>query len=196
MTSIIQGVILAGGESRRFGSPKAFAEKEGKPFYHYSISVLKPFVTSVLLITNPKLESLFKQREKDVEIVTDDKDYLGQGPLAGIYTAMKKVKADWYVVIPIDVPFMEQQVIEKLISNIDSDFEVIVPTLSGKIQPLISIYHCSMKDRIKEQLDSEKRAAHQLLKISEVKYVAMDKHKPFVNINNYTDYQRWIQKNS
>lgn len=196
MISKLQGVILAGGESRRFGSPKAFVKKEGLPFYYYSILAIEPFVASILLVTNPKLEHLFKQESENITLVTDHEQYAGQGPLAGIYTAMETVEASWYVVIPIDVPFMEPQVIRELIKYIDLDVDVIVPTISGKVEPLISIYNYSMKEAIKNQLDKGKRAVYQLLKTSEVKYVPMDNEKLFVNINDRVEFQKWIKNDN
>ncbi len=196
MTLKLQGVILAGGESRRFGSPKAFVEKDGLPFFHYSILALEPFVSSILLVTNPKLEDLFKQEGENITLVIDHKKYAGQGPLAGIYTAMETVEASWYVVIPIDVPFMEPQVIQELIKYIDLEVDAIVPTISGKVEPLISIYNYSMKEAIKNQLDKGKRAVHQLLKTSKVKYVPMDNEKYFVNINDRVEFQKWIKNDN
>ncbi len=101
------GIVLAGGQSRRFGSPKSFAEKDGKSFYQWSIDTLAPVVNSIVLITNRELEKRFLDQGK-VEIFTDVEQYSGKGPLAGIYTAMAKKPATWYAVIPTDVPFMDE----------------------------------------------------------------------------------------
>src|SRR5699024_8783911 len=100
------GVILAGGESRRFGSPKAFALRDHIPFYQYSLQAIEPFVSSTLIVTNPKLEGFFTNEDVKMNVVIDDAKYREQGPLAGIYTAMDTIVTDWYMVIPIDVPFV------------------------------------------------------------------------------------------
>ncbi|GAB3060050.1 molybdenum cofactor guanylyltransferase [Virgibacillus ainsalahensis] len=193
MTDKLQGVLLAGGESRRFGSPKAFAQKDGTPFYNYSFQAIKPFVDSVLIVTNPKLNPLFKQEGQSFTVVNDINKYRGQGPLAGIYTAMEVSNAKWYIIIPIDVPFMQQRVIDLLISHIHTDADAIIPVVSGKMQPLISIFHHSVKKVIEKQLDHGERAVDQLLKECKVNYVPMDDEKSFTNINRQTDYQRYVK---
>ncbi|MBP1969894.1 molybdopterin-guanine dinucleotide biosynthesis protein A [Virgibacillus natechei] len=192
MTGKIQGVILAGGMSRRFGSPKAFAEKDGIPFYQYSIDALKPFVNSIIIVTNPRLKHLFKQEDESMKVVNDLDNYRGEGPLAGIYTAMETSNAAWYIVTPIDVPFMETRVINELVYHIDADVDAIIPIVSGKMQPLISIFHHSIKEVIKSQLDNGERSVDQLLKRCKVNYVPMDGEKAFININHQSDYQKFL----
>lgn len=192
MTGKLQGVILAGGMSRRFGTPKAFAEKDGIPFYQHSIAALNPFVTSVLIVTNPKLQHLFQQEDEGITVVNDLDNYRGQGPLAGIYTAMETSSSEWYMVIPVDVPFMETWVIEALVHSIDTNVDAIIPVVSGKMQPLISIFRHSLKEVIKSQLDNGERAVDQLLKKCKVSYVPMDSEKAFININHQSDYQTFL----
>jgi len=195
MIKNIVGVILAGGESRRFGSPKAFALRDHLPFYQYSLQAIEPFVPSTLIVTSPKLEGFFMNENIKTSIVKDDETYHGQGPLAGIYTAMDTVVTDWYMVIPIDVPFVEQWVFKRLIKYIDGGrVDAIVPTVHGKKQPLLSIYHYDMKNWIKKQLDMGKRSVHELLNERKVVYVSIEEEKPFTNINWKEDYQQLIQK--
>jgi molybdopterin-guanine dinucleotide biosynthesis protein A len=191
MTRNILGVVLAGGESRRFGSPKAFAQKNHIPFYQYSIEAIEPFVTTTLIVTNPKLQPLFAREEGNIKMVNDHEQYQGQGPLAGIYTAMDSIIADWYMVIPIDVPFVKQWVFELLTNYIDEDVDAIVPIANEKSQPLLALYHHSMKNNIKKRLDMGHRSMHQLLKDKQVIYVPIKEDKPFTNINWQKDYQQF-----
>jgi len=186
------GVILAGGQSRRFGSPKAFAEKEGKPFYRYSVEALEPYTSSLLIVTNPTLSHLFQERKESIKVIHDVCKYQGQGPLAGIYTAMEKHNADWYLVLPIDVPFIDQRVIELLTKEIGAGVEAIIPIVSGKKQPLISIFHHSVKNRIKEQLDRGNRSVQHVLETINVNYVTINEEQAFININHQTEYKRYI----
>lgn len=193
MEKNILGVILAGGESRRFGSPKAFAKKDQIPFYQYSIKAIEPFVSSALIVTNPTLEMLFASENIEVNIVNDHEKYRGQGPLAGIYTAMRTIEVDWYMVIPIDVPFVEQWIFELLLKYIDKEVDAIVPIVNEKKQPLLSLYHHSMKKWIKNQLELGNRSVHQLLSGKKVVYVPIKAEKPFTNINWQNDYQQYIE---
>jgi molybdopterin-guanine dinucleotide biosynthesis protein A len=193
MTRNIVGVVLAGGESKRFGSPKAFAKKDDIPFYQYSVEAIAPFVRTTMIVTNPKLHPLFAERERSTQVVMDHEDYLAQGPLAGIYTAMDIVNADWYMVIPIDVPFAKASVFDLLTNYMGEGVDAIVPEVNNKKQPLFALYHHSMKKDIKNQLDRGERSLHQLLKDKQVIYVPMKEDKAFTNINWKKDYQRLVQ---
>ena len=196
MTRTILGVVLAGGESKRFGSPKAFAQKNHIPFYRYSVEAIEPFVNTTIIVTNPELKPLFANREDKINIVNDVEPYRGQGPLAGIYTAMNLFAADWYMVVPVDVPFVKQSVFKILTNYIAEDIDAIVPKVNGKIQPLISLYHHSIKKSIKKQLDIGERSMHQLLIDKRVIYVPMKENKPVTNINWRKDYHQFIQTKS
>ncbi|HLS60768.1 MAG TPA: molybdenum cofactor guanylyltransferase [Virgibacillus sp.] len=193
MARNIVGIILAGGQSSRFGSPKAFVKKDNIPFYQYSWQAIKPFVSSTLIITNPLLEALFAKDNVPIKMVNDHNLYQGQGPLAGIYTAMDVLIAEWYMIVPVDVPFVEQWIFEWLITFIAEDVVAIIPVVNGKNEPLLSLYHYSLKKEIKKQLDKGERSMHQLLADKKVIYVPIEEEKPFTNINRQEDYQRFIQ---
>lgn len=186
------GILLAGGESKRFGSPKAFATKDGQPFYKYSIHAIKPFVTKLFIVTNPKLEPQFKH-EREANVITDVQEYQGHGPLAGIYSAMEQDTTDWYIVTPIDVPFINKQVIQQLVEHTYTKADAIIPIVTGKKQPLISIYHRSIKNVVKQHLDQNMRSVHQLLEALNVKSVTIDASQPFININQRSDYEKYIK---
>ncbi|WP_226035890.1 molybdenum cofactor guanylyltransferase [Aquibacillus saliphilus] len=183
------GIVIAGGKSRRFGSPKAFAKLEGKPLYSYSLSVLNKYCSSVILVTSSSLEYSFKQENLPVQVIQDNIKYQGEGPLAGIYSAMVKVKKDWYIVLPIDVPFMQEWVIKELINQIDCYCDAVVPIVNGKRQPLVALYHYRLKDKIEDSLKQGKRSFDELLDTANVKYISNIKdEKPFININRQEDF--------
>ncbi|WP_156291652.1 molybdenum cofactor guanylyltransferase [Oceanobacillus salinisoli] len=192
MADKIAGVVLAGGQSRRFGVPKAFAKKGKKRFYQYSVEALEPFTDTIIIVTNPKLEEFFHQDKKNFAIIKDNKAYQGLGPLAGIYTAMETISADWFMVVPVDVPFINCSVFKILITYLDEKTDAAIPVVSGKIQPLISIFHSEVKELIRNQLDKQELSVQQLLQQCRVKYVPMEEEQPFYNINRQTDYKKWI----
>jgi molybdenum cofactor guanylyltransferase len=193
----IVGIVLAGGQSRRFGSPKAFAERDGIPFYTYSIDAMTTYTESIVLVTNEKLMNSFGQeRRQSFELITDSQDYAGLGPLAGIYTAMEKVEAEWYLIAPIDVPFIKKEIYSYLLSLPNNNLDAIVPISGGRLQPLISIFRGTMKEKIKEQLNKRELSMKQLLDKSKVSYVKMDEELHFTNINHVEEYNRLFKQSS
>lgn len=194
MKDKIIGIVLSGGQSRRFGSPKAFARKDGKYFYQYSIDALSSVVDSFVLVTNPTLIGKFLyEQEVNFAIITDKKEYEGLGPLAGVFSGMEYIRGDWYVISPIDVPFINGNIFQSLLLHRDKNIDAIIPVVSGKIQPLLSIYHYRVKRLIQLQLKSNTLSVQELLKKCRVKYVSMEEEKAFYNINRRSDYEKWIE---
>src|SRR5690625_7588069 len=96
-------------------------------------------------------------------MVDDHNLYQGEGPLAGIYTAMEVLIAEWYMIVPVDVPFVEQWIFEWLITFIAEAVVAIIPVVNGKNEPLLSLYHYSLKKEFKKQLNKGERSMHQLV---------------------------------
>lgn len=190
----VSGIILAGGKSSRFGSPKAFAEKGGIPFYQYTLASMEPLVESIVLVSSSELITKFTSEGTSMKIITDNPEIAGQGPLAGIYSGMEHLTGEWYLISPIDIPFINTRTYEVLLEHIVDGKEAIVPIVNGRIEPLISIFHCSMKEKIEEQLRCNILAPRQLFQNSRVAYVEFDDDDPFRNINYQEDLERYIKK--
>ena len=91
------GIVLAGGESRRFGSPKAFATFQDRYFYEYAVDALTPNCTDVFVVARPEHVSQFPE---SVQVGTDAIEFAGLGPLAGILTVMQLKPSESYAVLP------------------------------------------------------------------------------------------------
>ncbi|MGP7816706.1 molybdenum cofactor guanylyltransferase [Niallia sp. 01092] len=185
------GIILAGGQSKRYGEPKAFAKREGKFFYQYSIEALVSVAARIYLVAHPNIKNRFKCN-KGVEVIEDLKPFQGYGPLAGIYSVMDEIEAEWYFVLPIDSPFITKQTIEKLLNSIQEGVEAVVPLVNGKAQPLIAVYHRKVKEQIHQALRKNALSVNGLLEHISVKFVEDFNEEIFVNINNRSDYTKYI----
>lgn len=85
MTSPLLGVVLAGGQSRRFGSNKALATLEGEPLWRRAAGALEAAGVPVLVLANdPELVEAVAAAGTPVQ--TDRR--AGRGPLAGIETGL------------------------------------------------------------------------------------------------------------
>jgi len=190
MTQII-GVLLAGGESRRFGQPKAFAEYSGKFFWQYSMQALKETTEHQLIISHQNLLERFKEETEEI-VLTDDPKFKGDGPMAGIYTAMKYEISEWYMILSCDIPLISAELVHKLQSFISPDKKIIIPNIKGKLHPLVGVYHYSVFPLIERQLENKERKMMTLLSQVEVCYVTEKElqtdPKIFCNINSPNDY--------
>lgn len=186
----IAGVIVAGGQSRRFGSDKAFSLYKGKPFFQHSLQAVSSFADEVIIVTSSALFPRFDALA-NVKVVEDIEEFKGCGPLAGIYTAMNEYQAEWYAVLPVDVPLVTSSLVDRLVSKIDSRYDAIVPVIGGKLQPLLALYRDSVRERIYDQLVREEYKMGTILKGLSVLYLTEEEigeREAFHNINTKEDY--------
>lgn len=109
----MKAIILAGGRSERFGSPKAFARLNGKMFYQYIIEALNEanMFNEIIISSSAELADQFE----DVKVVVDDEEHQAKGPLSGIYSVMKQdFEAELFFVISVDTPLITEKAISTL----------------------------------------------------------------------------------
>lgn len=186
------GILLAGGESKRFGEPKAFALKGNIPFFVHSLEAMTPYVEKIIIVTNKKLHHRFPSTPA-IEIIRDIEKYQGKGPLAGMYSTMKNYFSSWYLVAPVDVPFIKQELYKELMQFVGDDYDAIIPIASEKVHPLTALYRSSVKEKLKNKLDDGNLSVNGLLKEIRVKYVLFDNDKFFYNINDQDDYKKYMK---
>jgi molybdenum cofactor guanylyltransferase len=191
----IVGVVLAGGESRRFGSPKAFAKRRGLYFFQYSVNALRTFVKDLYIVSHPSIVSRFQQ-VTDEKVIIDEEAYRGQGPLAGIYTVMKRTDAEWIFVLPCDMPYIRKETVESMITYVHEQFDVILSSHFGRVQPLVGIYHRRTLEHIEQLLKAHNNRMASLLKRCRVRYVNeqdfLEDEIVFCNINIPLEYDNFL----
>ena len=189
----IAGIVLAGGQSSRFGEPKALAIWQGKTFIEHSIEALKEVVTDIVVISHPRITNELLHI-LDVPVVEDIELYKGSGPLAGLLTGMEFVDADWYIVAPCDTPNVSKEWALELIERANETYEAIVPLVEEQKQPLLALYHNKVKEKIEQLLKEEKRSMQGLLSQCNVQYVTIEEALDvFLNVNTKEEYSQ-LQK--
>lgn len=191
--SKLHGILLAGGMSRRFGSPKAFALYKGKYFYQWILEAMNKYVGEVTIVSHESLFSKFSSHGK-YHLILDEERYRGFGPLAGIYSAMKHTNAKWYLVMACDTPNMTSDFVRKLLCFNRDDVDIVIPTINGKMQPLAGLYHHRVFPMIEDLLDHGDYSVKSLLKKCKIRFVNETEllldEKVFWNINNQDEYRK------
>ncbi|WNB93540.1 molybdenum cofactor guanylyltransferase [Bacillus sp. NEB1478] len=187
---ITAGIVLAGGASRRFGSPKALAQLHGKPFIAVSIEMLSAVTDSVIVITREELIQDIKHIDsssvKEALIITDVDRFKEKGPLAGIYSAMIRKKADFYLVVPCDMPLMVSDMYQKWLEfAISHEYDCVIPVVNGKVYPLNGIYKHTCLREIFLSLSSKSYKVMEVLDRVNTFYMEVEKkdEKFFINVN-------------
>lgn len=184
------GIVLAGGLSRRFGSPKAFAKLRDKYFYKIAVEAMSASCDEVVIVTLPELMDRFGDGEN---LMADKVEYAGLGPLAGILSAMESVEANRYVVLPCDMPFIDDKAISKLITLHNECVTAVIS--DGRYHPLVSIWDTQMKNAVKEALKNNQLSVMKLLSISNTAWVqgsvlTDDEKRMFTNVNTPETLER------
>ncbi|WP_078428339.1 molybdenum cofactor guanylyltransferase [Alkalihalobacterium alkalinitrilicum] len=187
----IVGIVLAGGASRRFGEPKALYHIDGRPFFQYSIEALKNTVENITIVSQPELLESIKQ-QTTYEVIFDVEKFRGFGPLAGIYTCMKKVQSEWYVTLPCDTPFITEEIIIRLLSYTKKypEQDAFIPKIAGKNQPLIAVYHRRCLPTVEKHLKEHQLKMGALFKVINTKFLdenEFNNFEAFRNINTKKD---------
>ncbi|MEK5365573.1 molybdenum cofactor guanylyltransferase [Bacillus sp. FSL R5-0654] len=184
----VVNVILAGGASRRFGEPKASYMYQGKSLYEHVKEQLLEGQT--VIISHPSLLPFFKARGEQ-SVWLDDEEVRGCGPLAGIYTAMQKQEAEWYLVTACDMPFIRKETAKVLSSYCSEHTDAIIPLVQGRLQPLFALYHRRSLPFIRACLKENKFAVKDLLQKLQVRIVSEEElnvtSNEFRNINKRSD---------
>lgn len=187
------GIVLAGGLSSRYGSPKAFAKWEGFYFYERAVKALAQHCEEVVIVTRPELVGWF---DRSLCVVTDLAEVAGEGPLAGILSGMEALEADRYIVLPCDMPYMTSEVVGRLIECHESAVTAVV--LEGKLHPLVSVWSDRAKVELRSALESGQRRVMNVQKKLGVKWiegVALSENPQHVLMNvNTPDILRGVEE--
>ena len=189
MTSI----ILAGGKSSRLGRSKALQVIEGKSLIQRVVDRLSILSTEIIIVT-AHVEAIPCSSAVRIKTVADI--YPGKGPLVGIYSGLIASSSPRAIVVGCDMPFLSVGLLEYM-TQICSTFDVVVPRIKDKLEPLCAVYSKSCLVPIQELLEQNELRIAELFSMVKVKYVEEDelnrfdpKHLSFFNINSQDDLDR------
>lgn len=182
----ISGYVFAGGKSRRMGTDKALLTIENQPILLRMINLIKPSC-DYLAISGQNAEYSFL----NLEMVPDV--YTGCGPISGIYSCLKNSKTDWILIISVDVPFVTEEFIRFLISNI-SETDCVIPKHDSGLEPLVALYHKHTLPVVEEMIRTGDYKLMNLLAKLDAKYldctdILISNPRLFHNLNNPDDYR-------
>ncbi len=146
-TEVIKCCIIAGGRSGRFGSDKSLHVFEGKPLIQHTYDAVRPVFDDIFIIAPDTEKFSFLEAETIPDIIP------GLGPIGGIYTAVESLKADRVFVFPCDMPFLNTEFI-RYMASIPDVYDIIVPMVNGRYQPLHAIYSIRCAEGIRKKIDA------------------------------------------
>jgi molybdenum cofactor guanylyltransferase len=145
----IAGLVLAGGQSRRMGREKAFLPLGGRPMLAYAIERLAPQVEGLAINANgdPARFAGF-----GLPVIADDQPDTGPlgGVLAGLlWAASLSSRPDHLVTVPVDSPFLPEDLVARLSAAARGNPEGIVIAASGdRDHPVFGLWPLDICERL------------------------------------------------
>lgn len=159
----LTGIIMAGGKSSRMGREKGLIEFKGRPLIQFGIDLLSSYTDKIKISSGNSAYLAF-----GFEMIADE--IAGQGPSAGLAAVLKKSSTTWNLVLACDLPFLETELIDLLLSNIGSR-QAVIPVHHGVREPLAGLYHKDLGKHFESAVLAGVLALHKTLDSCDVHYI-------------------------
>jgi molybdopterin-guanine dinucleotide biosynthesis protein A len=147
MRNNLTGVILAGGENKRFaGMNKAFIRIGEKRIIDRIYRIYNDLFKEIILVTNDPLQYL----EWDLQIVADL--FPMKGSLTGIHAGLFYMTTPYAFFAACDTPFLNKVLVGTIIDALDPRFDIIIPETDKGFEPLCAVYSKACLKPIEQQL--------------------------------------------
>jgi molybdenum cofactor guanylyltransferase len=129
----LSGFILAGGKSSRMGTDKALIVFQNEPLLVRMINQIEPFCNQVFISgSNPDYSGF------DAPLIPDV--FPECGPISGLYSCLKSSSSGWNLIVSVDSPFVNEELLSLLLSHA-TGCDCVIPQHESGVEPLIGIYH-------------------------------------------------------
>ena len=189
-------VILAGGQSRRFGGGyKTLYTFNKMSILDRIIQNFKKLEVEIVLNANSNEDQFLKT---GLHLIKDELENF-QGPLAGIYSSMKWVlenrkNIEWIFTSPSDTPFLNKNLVNKFLStDYNNKTKIVIAKSSNKTHPVIGFWHISLIKSLEEFLAKENRKIMHWVEGQNYEILNFENKNNFFNINTKADLEEAIK---
>ncbi len=187
-------IILAGGDSKRLGRPKALLDFFGQPLIDLVFKKIAACFSEITVVTDrPDLYDYLPVRLTD--------DLLKHGPktpLRGIHAGLCVSDLPHQFVVACDMPLLKLEMI-RYMSRFAGSYDAVVPRVNNYYQPLHAFYKRSCTAIIEKQLELGNYKVSDFYNHISIKYIGPDKIRKFdpdqvafININTREDYENTL----
>ena len=175
--SSINGLILSGGLSTRMGEDKRLIKYHDKTQEQHLFDLLIPYCSEVYVSIN-------QNQRTDLPHIFD-LDLSIKSPIVGIISAFEKHSETAWLVVACDMPFINQEVIEYLIKNRNTEkFATAFENPEEHFpEPLLTIYEPKIYEKLQEAINQGKKSPMKVLQSLEIELLQVFDNKVLMNIN-------------
>ena len=187
MISLMQAslLVLAGGDSRRMGRPKAWLEVGDGFLLRYVVDRLAPAFSEVMVS--------FAEPEQLVEplpyrIVFDRK--LSTGPLAGLEAGLLAARNEVMFAVACDMPYVTQDVARMAVAAARA-CDAAIPRIDGRPEPVCGAYRRSALPFITGAINTGRLKAADVVAELDVTWLEGLDPELFRSLNTPRDLERF-----
>lgn len=145
----LSAFILAGGQSSRMGSDKAFIEFQGQTLLNRALELARSVADDVYIVGQRAKYSAFAPTIEDI--------FPGCGPLGGIHAALRSSKRELNLILAVDVPFVSTALLGLLVAVAEKSTAIVTVPRAGKgWQPLCAVYRREFAAAAEEALQARR----------------------------------------
>jgi len=143
----VSGIILAGGQNKRFGGrEKAFITIQGRSILDHIYGLFQELFDDIILVTNNPVAYL----KWDLNIVTDL--FALRGSLTGIHAGLFYAANPHVFVAACDTPFLHKTLVGSLLDSVKPELDIVIPCTDDGFEPLCAVYSKRCLVPIEQQL--------------------------------------------
>ena len=156
------GVVLAGGQSERMGTPKAALEWHGSTLLRRAVGIVARAVDGPVVVVRAPGQEL-PTLPAGVELADDARQ--GRGPLQGIAAGLERIgdRAQVVFVTGVDAPLLHPAFVRVVLDALGAGDDAALPRARGFAQPLCAAYRTAIAPLVGEQLARGQLATGPLL---------------------------------
>jgi len=178
-------LVLAGGESRRMGRPKAWIEVGDTVLLRYVVERLgSAFSEVVVSFAEPEQ----MEQHLPYRVVFDRKR--SAGPLAGLEAGLISARHEVVFAVACDMPYVTQSTAQLAVAAARS-CDAAIPRHDGLYEPVCGAYRKTALPAIVGALDAGNYTAHDVVQSLDVTWLEGLDPGEFENLNTVSDLERF-----
>jgi molybdopterin-guanine dinucleotide biosynthesis protein A len=178
-------LVLAGGDSRRMGRPKAWIEAGGTVLLRYVIERLAPAFTEVV-VSFAEPEQM--EQHLPYRVVFDRKR--SAGPLAGLEAGLIASLNEVLFAVACDMPYVTRSTGELAVAAART-CDAAIPRHDGLFEPVCGAYRKTALPAIVGALDAGNYTAHDVVMDLDVTWLEEIDPAEFDSLNTPADLERF-----
>lgn len=189
-TAPLNGLVLAGGESRRMGKDKAGLLNDGRTQLETVYDLVSGVTDRTFVSTRPD-QGGDALRAKFPQIVDR---YDGLGPLAGILSALEAYPdADW-LIVACDLPKISKVTLAELLRQAPRDAALVAyrSAVDGLPEPLCALYRSASAEMIRSYADDGVTCPRKIMLRADAHLLDLPEGDALDNINTPEDLARSV----